>query len=85
MLPIHLAASQGRIDVIELLLKRDLDNNVLISLNNDPNQTAFSFAYQAIINDQLNCAQWLVKKGFKLRPGEANAILLKILNDQTNV
>ena len=61
MLPIHMAAIQGRIDIIELLLKRDSDNSALIAINKDPNQVPYSFPYIALINNQLNCATWLEK------------------------
>ena len=85
MLPIHMAAVQGRIDVIELLLKKDSDAVVLLALNKDSSQIPLSVPYVALMNDQINCASWLIRKGFELKEGEANTVLYKILTEQVNV
>ncbi len=58
MLPMHMAAMQGRIDVIELLLKQEPEHSVMLSLNKDSSQIPLSFPYVALINDQLECAAW---------------------------
>jgi ankyrin repeat protein len=58
MLPMHMAAMQGRIDVIQLLLKQEPEHSVMIALNKDLVQISLSFPYVALINDQLDCAAW---------------------------
>jgi hypothetical protein len=58
MLPIHMAAMQGRIDVIKLLLKQEPENSVMLALNKDSSQIPLSFPYVALVNDQLECASW---------------------------
>ena len=71
---------QGRIDVIELLLGSDTDKKMTNFLNKETSLS--SLAYLAIMNDFQNCASWLIRNGFPLREGEADALLYKILTEE---
>jgi hypothetical protein len=50
---------QGRVDVIELIFKKDVDNLIHAVLSKDSNPySANSPTYLALINDHKNCAAW---------------------------
>ncbi len=60
MLPIHLAAMQGRVEVIKLLLKKDVEKQMVYYLSNkshSDNQTD-SLVYLSMLNNHLECAFW---------------------------
>lgn len=56
-MPIHCAAMQGRIDIIETLFNFDHDYAIEAALSQESQQPA-SPAYLAIINDFKDCAVW---------------------------
>jgi hypothetical protein len=59
LMPIHLAAIQGRVDVIKLLLKKDHEKLIikhLIDHNSDDHPD--SPIYLSLSNSHLGCALW---------------------------
>lgn len=60
-MPVHLAAIQGRIDVIKLLLKKDHDKSMVKHLinNNNSDDQPDSPIYLSLSNNHLGCALWL--------------------------
>jgi ankyrin repeat protein len=81
-MPIHCAAMQGRVDVIEKLMDYDHEFLMEKKLNDESSCTQFSPVYLALCNDFLDCSMWLVKNGFSFKTNEADTILYKILTEQ---
>ena len=59
MMPIHMAAMQGRLDVIKILFEKDIDKTMMIIINKEQQiSTLSSPTYVALANSQLDCAEW---------------------------
>lgn len=83
MLPLHLAAQQGRLDAIELLNQFDKTSRMIRIIENETeNESTNSPAYLALTNGHLNTANWLTKHGFYLKKGEAESVMLKVLTEK---
>lgn len=83
MLPIHLAAMQGRLDTIQILNEMDKSNKIIRIVENETDEESTnSPTYLALVNDHLVCASWLSKMGLYLKKGEAESVMIKVLNEK---
>ncbi|KAH9518688.1 hypothetical protein Btru_005988 [Bulinus truncatus] len=85
LLPIHCCVIQGRIDAIELLLNHDKDNSIQNTLNQESSKSLPSLPHLAIVNNFVQCAVWLLGKGFCFKGEELDSLLLKILTENLTV
>ncbi|KAH9518692.1 hypothetical protein Btru_005995 [Bulinus truncatus] len=85
LLPIHCCVIQGRIDAIELLLNHDKDNSIQNTLNQESSKSLPSLPHLAIVNNFIQCAEWLLGKGFCFKGEELDSLLLKILTENLSV
>ncbi len=86
LLPLHLAAMQGRTDVIQILIEWDTDKKMIKVLNTETEEENVSSpTFLALSNDHLECANCLVKYGISLKKGEAESIMVKILLEKVIV
>ena len=58
LLPIHCAAMQGRVDVMQLLLRFDTEDKMTKTLNMEEERHPPSLLHLALANDFVNCAHW---------------------------
>ncbi|XP_032894096.1 uncharacterized protein LOC116984113 [Amblyraja radiata] len=79
LLPIHCAAIQGRIDVIELLLQFDVEEQTRAKLMT---AKAPSVLYLSVASDHIECAEWLKSKGFLFKPEELKELVFGLLQDE---
>ncbi|XP_051886670.1 serine/threonine-protein phosphatase 6 regulatory ankyrin repeat subunit A-like [Pristis pectinata] len=82
LLPIHCAAMQGRIDVIQLLLQFDTEEQMISKLMM---AKAPSVLYLSVASNHIECAQWLTEKGFNFKPEEQKELLFGLLQDEMGV
>ncbi|XP_059834383.1 putative ankyrin repeat protein RF_0381 isoform X1 [Hypanus sabinus] len=82
LLPIHCAAMQGRIDIIQLLLQFDTEEQIISKLMAAKSP---SILYLSVANNHVECAQWLTEKGFGFKPDEQEELLFGLLQDEMGV
>ncbi|GFO50623.1 ankyrin-3 [Plakobranchus ocellatus] len=85
LLPIHCCAMQGRVDAMRLLLDYDKKDAILKALNNESDRNPPSLLHLAIANDFLNCAEWMMNKGFHFKDKEQDILMRRILTEQIKV
>ncbi|XP_028403348.1 uncharacterized protein LOC114526043 isoform X2 [Dendronephthya gigantea] len=78
MLAIHCCALQGRVDVIELLLRFDTKQLLRKELCLE-NQDAPSPLFLAVANNHMDCGCWFSHNRFSFFDGEADKLLEKII------
>uniref|UniRef100_H3B944 Uncharacterized protein n=1 Tax=Latimeria chalumnae TaxID=7897 RepID=H3B944_LATCH len=80
LLPIHCAAIQGRIDVIQLLLQSDSDGEMeKRTMEDRANGNTPSMLYLALMNSHLKCAKWLAEQSFSFKPEEPEELISVVL------
>ncbi|GCB71563.1 hypothetical protein scyTo_0001618 [Scyliorhinus torazame] len=79
LLPIHCAAMQGRIDVIELLQQFDLKEEMVTKLMKG---SAPSLLYLSVANNHIECAKWLSEKDFGFKAEEREELMFGLLHDE---
>ncbi|XP_067907310.1 poly [ADP-ribose] polymerase tankyrase-2-like isoform X3 [Heterodontus francisci] len=79
LLPIHCAAMQGRIDVIQLLLQFASKQQMITKLMKG---SAPSLLYLSVANSHIECAKWLTEKGFNFKAEEQEELLFGLLHDE---
>ncbi|XP_048405148.1 uncharacterized protein LOC125460951 isoform X2 [Stegostoma tigrinum] len=79
LLPIHCAAMQGRIDVIELLQKFDSEEQMASKLMKG---SAPSLLYISLANNHIECTRWLSDKGFTFNAEEQEEMMFGLLHDE---
>lgn len=56
----HCCAMQGRIELMQLMLKFDTEGNIAKAINKENPKKPPSLPHLAIANDFVDCADWLV-------------------------
>ncbi|XP_069486198.1 serine/threonine-protein phosphatase 6 regulatory ankyrin repeat subunit C-like [Ambystoma mexicanum] len=84
LLPIHCAVMQGRMDVIQALLDFDAQTRNLI-IKKTENTKSPSLLYLAVVNSQLECANWLISKSFTFKAREQEELMFNVLLDDFKV
>ncbi|XP_072408784.1 uncharacterized protein [Chiloscyllium punctatum] len=82
LLPIHCAAMQGRIDVIQLLCKFDSEEQMVTKLMKG---SAPSLLYLSLANNHIECAKWLSEKDFSFKAEEQEELMFGLLHDEIKV
>ncbi|XP_005996067.1 putative ankyrin repeat protein RF_0381 [Latimeria chalumnae] len=83
LLPIHCAAIQGRIDVIQLLLQSDSDGEMeKRTMEDRANGNTPSMLYLALMNSHLKCAKWLAEQSFSFKPEEPEELMFGLVQDE---
>ncbi|XP_043564823.1 uncharacterized protein LOC122559439 [Chiloscyllium plagiosum] len=82
LLPIHCAAMQGRIDVIQLLCKFDSEEQMVTKLMKG---SAPSLLYLSLANNHTECAKWLNEKDFSFKAEEQEELMFGLLHDEIKV
>ncbi|XP_075456615.1 uncharacterized protein LOC142495268 isoform X2 [Ascaphus truei] len=81
LLPVHCAAMQGQVNVIQAMIESDAMEwstiNETMMERNIP-----SLPYLAMANNHLKCVKWLISKEFSFRPGEEAELLFDIICDE---
>ncbi|KAH3877689.1 uncharacterized protein LOC127872130 isoform X2 [Dreissena polymorpha] len=82
LLPIHCCVMQGRIDVMQLLLKHDKNNSMATALGKENDKRPPSLIHLAIANDFPECAEWLISNSFQFKDKEQDILMRRILTEQ---
>ncbi|CAF0764926.1 unnamed protein product [Brachionus calyciflorus] len=83
LMPIHMAAIQGRLDVIKILFEKDTDKSMIVLLNKEQQISSLSSPiYIALINNQIECAEWMIENGFSFKKDEPSLLLHQILTQK---
>ena len=73
---------QGRIDAIELMTANDSNRSIVGSIADETGRMPPSVVYFSLVNDHVQCAEWLTDQGFTFKTGEPDQIVKRILADQ---
>ncbi|PAA55755.1 hypothetical protein BOX15_Mlig030254g2 [Macrostomum lignano] len=88
LMPIHCAALQGRTDVINLLLTHDASvggGAILRSLGQESSTHPPSLVCLSLTGGFVECADWLLGKGFDLKQDEASRMLYKLVSGELQI
>uniref|UniRef100_UPI00398EB846 uncharacterized protein n=1 Tax=Pristiophorus japonicus TaxID=55135 RepID=UPI00398EB846 len=82
LLPIHCAARQGRIDVIQLLQQFNSEEQMITKLMKGK---APSLLYLSVANKHIECAIWLAENGFSFKAEEREELMFGLLHEEIEV
>ncbi|KAK3101728.1 hypothetical protein FSP39_005894 [Pinctada imbricata] len=85
LLPIHCCAMQGRIDVMRMMMRYDVDGFLAKSISSEEDKKPPSLLHLAIANDAIDCARWLLANGFFFKQREQDILMRRILTEQVKL